>query len=69
MVKKVMGWVLFSLGVGWTICFAIILVQGGLLSGLGLLLQLWILASGPITAYWGWSLLHPKVKSSKRSEN
>ncbi len=62
MVKKVIGWVLFSLGIGWAICFAIILVQGGLFSGWGLLLQLWILASGPITAWIGWGLLHPKKK-------
>ena len=62
MARKVIGWLLFSLGIGWTICFAIILVQGGLFSDWGLLLQLWILASGPITAYWGWSLSHPKKK-------
>ena len=60
--KKVIGWFLFLLGIGSTICFVIILVQGGLLSGWGLLIQLWILASGPIVAWWGWSLLHPKKK-------
>jgi hypothetical protein len=60
--KKIAGWILLLLGIGWTICFTIIIVQGGVLSDRGLILQLWILASGPIVAWWGWSWLHPKKK-------
>jgi len=59
-VKKIIGWFLFALSIPYTVAFIIIMVQGGLLSGVGAFIQIWIVAAGPITAWTGWKLAHPK---------
>jgi len=64
--KKIMGWVLFSLGIAFLLCFVFSLVLFGNKPATETSSTLWVLVVAGVVEIWqGWRLSHPKSNAKK----